>query len=150
MSKFLHDKLIYCPKYDANTQRYLSSNLDGTVVHMWHDEQSGRQRWNIDETSTAGLYTIRVKTLEERSNRTYLSSNDDGTRIDLWHEQDGSGRQLWYLRGVSGNGGPYLIQCAYSKPPVYRRYLSCRDEDIGVDLWTHDDGSSRQRWILWT
>ncbi|KAK1227875.1 hypothetical protein PQX77_009118 [Marasmius sp. AFHP31] len=101
----------------------------------------------------------------------YLSSQDCGGKAttDLYTTDDGSGRQRyvlsfqfisrrsqmtfrarWVLTPVQGASNTYTIRVAGGRDSSCGVFLStgARCEDTYVDLFTKDDGSGRQQWVL--
>ncbi|MDI9308595.1 MAG: hypothetical protein QM535_00150 [Limnohabitans sp.] len=81
-------------------KKYLSCTADGSKVDLWmEDDNSGRQRWLIDElkSNIPSYFNIKVQG-GVTGNRKYLSCTADGSKVDLWGEDDGSGRQRWQLQ----------------------------------------------------
>ncbi|KAL0575629.1 hypothetical protein V5O48_006354 [Marasmius crinis-equi] len=72
------------------------------------------------------------------------------TKTDLFDKDDGSGRQRWTLVPVSGQSNTYNIKVAGGRDASCGVFLStgaaCTDNF--VDLFTKDDGSGRQQWVL--
>jgi len=75
---------------------YMSTNHDGSVVDLWHDDDgSGRQRWKITKDKD-GYFTITVGG-GVSGDRKYLSTTANGDKVDLWKAV--GDRQKWKLHG---------------------------------------------------
>ncbi len=61
---------------------------------------------------------------------------------------DGSGRQWWRMEPIQGMPPCFFhIKVAGGTEPG-KEFLSVNDSGEAVDLYSHDDGSGRQQWIL--
>ncbi|WP_211227897.1 hypothetical protein [Spirochaeta cellobiosiphila] len=128
----------------------LSCVEDGTKVDLWSvDDGSGRQRWGIEPIpGKANVYHICVEK-GVNNDRRYLSTTIDGSKVDLYGVDDGSGRQQWVITPVTSCPTPFTCNIAiYAGVNGGRKYLSCTNDGVLVDLWGVDDDSGRQRWQL--
>lgn len=100
---------------------------------------------------TAELVDTPLQLWNARTKRA-LSCGDraPGSVVDTWHVDDASGRQRWVLGPAPGGAcGEYNIRaCDAAASPAPDAYLSAREHDPVVDIWSVDDASGRQRWKL--
>lgn len=110
-------------------------------VNLWHDDGSGRQRWELVSTGEYNVYNIVVWNGVDGGRR-FLSSDGNGN-VSLAAEDDGSGRQRWVLVDV---GSGFFNINVYGGTNAGETYLSCSRDGKNVDLYDKDDGTGRQRW----
>lgn len=122
------------------------------------DSANVQDLWYVDDTSRNQYYrfvpvpgeanTFNVIT----SCQKYLSCQpcSGTTTVDLWGVDDGSGRQRFLLTPVAGEANTYTFQVAGGRDASCGIYVSTGAlcNDTYVNLWTSDDGSGRQRWVL--
>jgi hypothetical protein len=89
--------------------------------------------------------TYNIKNL----NTYLLSSQSCPSNIsDLFNLDDGSGRQQWILKQVSGLPNYFNIIVSGGRNGC-NQYLSASDcTDNRIDIYDKDDGSGRQQWIF--
>lgn len=81
--------------------------------------------------------------------RILLSCTSTGEKVDLYTHDDNSGRQRWIISPVLYHGStPCHNIFIAGGVSGERRFLSVTSDGVTVDLWTQDDGSGRQRWII--
>jgi len=136
-------------------EQLLSTTRDGRKVDLYsHDDDSGRQRWNIipiegdDEH-----YHIKVSggTRDGFEGEQLLSTTGDGRHVDLYREDDGSGRQKWKITPIEGDTEGHVhihISGGTSGGWGGEQLLSTTRDGGHVDLYSHDDDSGRQKWKI--
>lgn len=81
--------------------------------------------------------------------RVFLSCTSTGDKVDLYTHDDNSGRQRWIISPAIYHGStPCHNIFIAGGVNGERRFLSVTGDGVKVDLWTQDDGSGRQRWII--
>ncbi|KAJ8090384.1 hypothetical protein PM082_018980 [Marasmius tenuissimus] len=125
-----------------------NKGCDQTVQDLWFtDDGSHNQRYRfVPVSGTPNTFNIITGCAQ------YLSSQDCGGKAttDLYTKDDGSGRQRWVLTPVQGASNTYTIRVAGGRDSSCGVFLStgARCEDTYIDLFTKDDGSGRQQWVL--
>ncbi|GLC33332.1 hypothetical protein PLESTB_000345000 [Pleodorina starrii] len=112
----------------SSNRTFLSCTSDGTKVDLCY--------YHIEVLGGVGC------------GRRLVSCSPDGERTELVDADDGSGRQRWILEPTTNGYFLIRVQAGISAAASGRRYLSCTSCGQVVDLWTHDDGSGRQQWLL--
>lgn len=133
----------------STNQCLLSCTSDGSKVDLFNrDDGSGRQQWSFVPVPNTSAYNILIGG-GVSTDRKYLSCTSDGTKVDLYNQDDGSGRQRWVLIPVldSPTCSTFLIRVLEGVSSNLR-YLSCTADGAKVDLYSQDDGSGRQRWMV--
>lgn len=113
----------------------------GTKVDAFSkDDGSGRQRWEIRDSGDGDGSVVLVSA--ESSRRWFVSTprEDLGNYVDLYFEVD-SDRQKWFLEDVAGGGKSLRLKGGRAVG-----FLSYREWDSGVDLWTEVGPEGRQSW----
>ena len=135
---------IYPIKGLTTSKKYLSTNSDGSHVHLWNnDDGSGRQKWILIKNSD-GYYNIKAYS-GVSSSRLFLSSARDGSDMGLWNVDDLSGRQQWSLVPLGNDLFNIKIKGGISNS---RKFLSTDPDGDRTDLWSSDDDSGRQQWKI--
>ena len=128
----------------SGDRKYLSTTEDGSNVDLWNeDDESGRQKWTV--TKYDGYFTIQIYG-GVNSGKSWLSTEEDGNNVDLWDADDESGRQRWKIFKSDNYDDIACNIEIYGGVSGDKKLLSTTDDGTNVDLWTHDDGSYRQRW----
>ncbi len=148
----------------VSNRTLLSCSSDGSRVDLCEtDDESGRQRWKFQRVYgdcyhfivEGGISDISGSTWVasapgegHRYKKEYLSCSKDG-RVDLWHEDDRSGRQRWRLVPIENyvDSASFNIVVA-GDTNSDKKYLSCSQDGLVVDLYDKDDDSGRQQWQL--
>ena len=148
----------------VSNRTLLNCSSDGSRVDLYEtDDESGRQRWKFERvygdcynfiveggiSDIWGSNWVPTNWGEGRCCiKKYLSCSKDG-RVDLWHEDDKSGRQRWRLIPIENyvDSASFHIVVA-GDTNSDKKYLSCSQDGLVVDLYDRDDDSGRQQWQL--
>ena len=80
----------------------------------------------------------------------YLSTSRDGRRLDVYNRDDGSGRQKWILKRIPKMKDVFTIKVSKGTKGGFggEQLLSVTGDGKKFDLYSHDDNSGRQKWLL--
>lgn len=120
----------------------LSCQSDGTTELAALDDDSGRQKWNVDMIDT-GVFTFKVSggTNPEKE---YLRWSSEPPSLGVYDDNFAA----WMLQTVSVTPE---IPAYYSIRPFQRpftRVLACRKNGEGLHVAETDVGNGRARWQL--
>lgn len=122
-----------------STRTLLSCRNTGQVELALLDDDSGRQRWDVDMIDT-GVFTFKV------------SGGTDPGREFLRRDSQSLGTfdvnlAAWAVRAVTTTPQiPAYYSISPFEGPDLTRRLSCSADGKVVDIAPADDGSGRQRW----
>ncbi|KAG7098133.1 hypothetical protein E1B28_000103 [Marasmius oreades] len=128
---------------------FSNQGCDSAVHDLWFQDGGFKyQYWRfVPVQGTNNVFNI----LSSCSK--YLSCQDctGVTTTDLFGKDDGSGRQRWILAPVANSSDTYTIRVAGGRDPAkcgtfLSTAVGCTDNF--VDLFTNDDGSGRQQWVV--
>ena len=86
-------------------KKYLSCQQNGYVDLWSHDDESGRQKWIIEDISV-DTYNIKVFS-GTNAGESFLSCTKEGL-VDLYSQDDNSGRQQWKLNLLAPTKSRFL------------------------------------------
>ncbi|KAJ8078227.1 hypothetical protein PM082_000433 [Marasmius tenuissimus] len=133
---------------DPLNNMFSNQGCDKTVHDLFNkDDGSKNQYWRfVPVSGSNNIFNILTACNQ------YLSCQACGGKntTDLFTKDDASGRQRWLLTPVDGASDTYTIRVAGGRDPNCGSFLStgqdCKDNSI--DLFTKDDGSGRQQWVV--
>lgn len=77
-----------------------------------------------------------------------LSTTSNGKKVDLYSHDDKSGRQQWKFEYVTGGYYHIKVRGGTSGGFEGEQLLSTTHDGKLIDLYSHDDHSGRQQWIV--
>ena len=136
----------------AGGEQLLSTTSNGRKVDLYsHDDNSGRQKWVITPIDNC-LYHISISggTSGGFGGAQLLSTTGNGRKVDLYSHDDNSGRQKWKIKAISGSSDLFHIQISGGTSGGFggQQLLSTTGNGRLIDLYSHDDNSGRQKWVL--
>lgn len=96
---------------------------------------------------TGKVVNIRPKGGSTDGKYTYLSRSIL-PKVDLWSSDDGSGRQKWVIETVGTSAKGPVVHIKTIEGERKHCFMSCDEHGGKVNLWTEDDNSGRQKWVL--
>lgn len=98
-------------------------------------------------TTYTSVYIKSLSTQFAWMNKNFLSRG--GSNVDLYSHDDGSNNQRWMLFPISNSSYYHVLNLGAYYAGQANCWLSVTADGTNVDLYTHDDGSGRQRWYFY-
>lgn len=137
----------------AAGKAYLSANLtkqDGEVGLHGYDDESGRQRWRLEEGGGAWFHLRLLGGTAGDRRLLAVAGGVEGKPLELClaGADDGSGRHRWRLSASRRSAAEVSKRPWYTIQPLGSGRCLAGDRSGKVFLAEGDGGSGRERWLI--